>query len=283
MTNNRAKPPMHKQCWIKFRNFLSLLIIAISTSCTTGLLTSTINEKEEVAREWRDITLKGNFYGTFRYNQETYEKYEFCGFENDPTRILELWKPINKDVVLLREHRNYLLDGELPIIMEMKFYVQTNFKGVFYTHVNFAGDKIKEEKPLAPNLQNVTTPSPYDLYGNKNVPPPKAIDLVDPTLFLQNYDIGKFYRPNNNKWYLITTRVNQNLSLVFRKDTEYTLSTPKQNYYVDPNNLSYNERSWIGNKSMKTGYILTVPFDIVTTPIIIVGIGGVMLYKQIVN
>ena len=145
---------------------LIFLFIFFSWGCATIKLNEKIEEKEEVAREWQEITLRGRYTGEVKINHKAYKKFEFCGFRNNPQRILVLLKPLNDDIVILREHQRYSLKGELPIVMETVFGVETHFKRVNYRRVNFAGEdlEVKEElKPTCKRLQKLHPGSPKTL------------------------------------------------------------------------------------------------------------------------
>ena len=263
---------------------LVFLFLFFSWGCATITLQDKIKEKEEVAREWKDITLRGRYTGKVKINNDTYKKFEFSGFHNDPQRILVLFKPLNGGEVILSEHQQYLLEGELPIVMEMGFGVESHFKRVSYRRVNFAGEdlevKEKQEPNVKPNINLNAVPN-VSLTPDSDTRKNTLNSLLVNNIKLR---ITRFYRPSNsgNKWLLMTTRVMQPL-LGSRSRTNYFLSTPEKRYNINPYAMHYSERSWTGNKLMRTAYLISIPVDVVTTPFIMIGIWGAAIYSTIAH
>ncbi|MCM8542223.1 MAG: hypothetical protein NE328_18275 [Lentisphaeraceae bacterium] len=263
--------------------FIFLTTVLLNTGCLTGALTSQIRQQEEVGREWRDVTLKGKASGLVQYNNRGFEKYEFCGFHKDSTRILEVLIPVREGKVLLREHREYLLEGDLPLVLESGFGLESIFKGRVYNRVNFEGELInvglpelteKENKELGHN--NEILPQLYNPQGND-----EKIESLQEALEKKRIS-QQFYRPEGSgeKWYLMTTRIEQVLSTSKRSGTSYFLSTAEKSYIVNPDEIDFDQRSWVGNKLLKSAYIITVPVDVVISPVIFIGVLG---YVAVVN
>lgn len=264
-----------------------LSALLINTGCLSIGLSGKINEQEEVGREWRDVTLKGRECGIVKLQHTRYHKYEFCGFIDDPARILEVLIPIGSNEVILSEHRKYQLEGELPIELETGFGTERNFKGVIYQRVNFEGEVIKVDPPKVENKEKAPEVKPLDLdLPFLEAPPePHKPDqrMVEIDEALQKRMLMReFYRPekSGNKWFLMTTRVLDPL-FANRTGNRYLLSTPEKSYSIDASRISFNQRSWVGNKLLKGSYVITVPVDIVITPVIFLGIGCIGIYHGI--
>lgn len=258
--------------------FILIAAILFNTGCLTGALTSQINKQEEAGREWRDVILKGRESGEVKYKNLTYKRYEFCGFQKDPGRVLEVLIPTKNGTVVLREHRNYSLEGSLPIVLETGFGVEHNFKGRFYHRVNFEGEKIsvpppeENEKTLKPKEETQPNFNFLPQVQNNQLNNDRVEDLQE--ILRKGMIHNDFYRPegSKDKWYLMTTRVEVALDLSKRTGTRFFISTPERSYTVDAEEMHYDYRSWFGNKLMKAGYVITVPADIVVTPVIAFGV-----------
>ena len=263
---------------------MKLLLILLTTvllcsGCLTGGLTGTINKKEEIGSEWRDVTLNGRKADIAEHLGNKYQIYEFCGFKDDNSRILQVWLPLENGSVLLKEHRDYYLRGNLPITMECVFGVETNFKGRFFQRVDFNGDPIKIEYPAPPKNHEAPEEEPHEgiilpqIYQAETEDRPRLSEenLRDLRLKIKP---NNFFRPKDSgdKWYLLTTRLENQLTLSKRTGTRYSLSTPERSFTVNPNDIDYEYRSWLGIKLMNAGYIVTVPVDIVITPVIVLGV-----------
>ena len=261
---------------------MKLIIIFLTTAllctgCLTGGLSGKINAQEEVGREWRDVTLNGRKASIVEHLGNTYQIYEFCGFKDDNSRILQVWLPLENGKVLLKEHRDYYLRGNLPISMECVFGVETNFKGRYFKRVNFNGEPVDVEYPDSPSeteeqkpQENLLLPQIYQAEtDNQAVLSEEKLRSL--RLKLKH---NSFFRPkgSGDKWYLLTTRVENQLALSKRTGTRYTLSTSKRSYTVNPDDIDYEYRSWLGNQLMHSAYVITVPVDIVITPVIVLGV-----------
>ena len=262
---------------------ITLTLLIFSCGCATSKLHGTIQEKEEVAREWQETTLRGRFSGEVIVNDKTFLSYEFCGFKDKPERILMLLKPKIDGKVILLEHENYQLEGDLPIIMETGFGVETNFKTRFYRRVNFAGEDIKiEQEDLQQAPPGFNAPPRIQLELAQG--PEPRINPPNQNLNLRRFKKADFIRPKDsgNKWYLMTTRV-QDALMNSQTATHYFLSTPEKRYKINTDALDYDERNWLGNKLLRTGHLVSVPLDIISIPFIYIGVGATILFKEITN
>lgn len=263
-----------------------LATLLLNTGCLSSALTGKITAQEEAGREWQDVTLNGRKGEVSTHAGKSYQIYEFCGFKDDNSRILEVWIPLSDGPILLKEHRKHFLRGNLPYELKCVFGVETNFKGRFFNPVNFNGEPIKiertetkEQKPednLRPEIFRLENRHGRETFNSEVI-----ADQLRNDVRIKLKRINPYHSTEEKKWLLLTTRLNQSLSLTGRTGTRYTLITSDRNYDVNPDEIDYEYRSWLGNKLMKASYIVTVPVDIVITPVIALGVVCIGAFSSI--